>query len=380
MRPRTLLGAAALAAISIAVGFCPWMAAEPEETRATMKRIFESIRVLLPLSVRDEEFRDPAKEAEIRRALGDLASNASALAQHADGAAPEFRFLGGSLERDALETLRMYESGRFESAEFFLHQLTEYCVACHTRLPSSGDSPLAESFVDRTSLARLPPVERSKLEIATRQFDHALSTLETLFGSPSVSPATLLGPLTDYLVVCVRVKGDLERPVPALERFARRPDLWASLRSDVEHWLEVLREIGGRPIPADLATARAFVDRARREISFPTDRRALVHYVVASSALHRFIESHPARDADLAEAYYLLGLTESRIGRDYWVSQADFYLETAIRTAPREASARQAFALLEEETILGHTGSAGTHVPEEVQARLDELRRLVDED
>ena len=111
----------------------------------------------------------------------------------------------------------------------------------------------------------------------------------------------------------------------------------------------------------------------------PTDRAALVHYVVASTILHRYIESHPIGGPDIAEAYYLLGLTESRVGRAYWVSQADFFLETAIRMAPKQPFAEQAYALLEEETILEWSGSSGIHLPANVEQRLSELRELIDE-
>jgi len=61
----------------------------------------------------------------------------------------------------------------------------------------------------------------------------------------------------------------------------------------------------------------------------------------------------------------------------FWVSQADFYLETAIRTDPKAPSAERAYALLEESIIEGYSGSAGVNVPPEESARLAELRALM---
>ncbi|MGH8643424.1 MAG: hypothetical protein ACREX4_02790 [Gammaproteobacteria bacterium] len=49
---------------------------DESETRATMKQIFQAMRVLLPIS---NEMRDPAKEREIRVALQFLADNATLL-------------------------------------------------------------------------------------------------------------------------------------------------------------------------------------------------------------------------------------------------------------------------------------------------------------
>jgi hypothetical protein len=103
-----------------------------------------------------------------------------------------------------------------------------------------------------------------------------------------------------------------------------------------------------------------------------------VHYLVASSLLQRFVDLPPPSDRDTAEAYYLLGLCETHIGDETWVSEADLYLESAIRIAPDAPFAEDAFALLEEETLAGYTGSGGPHLPEPVAEHLEELRELVD--
>ncbi len=148
----------------------------------------------------------------------------------------------------------------------------------------------------------------------------------------------------------------------------------------MERWVADLKELADRDLPrADLATAKLLLDEARAMISFPADRSALVHYIVASSMLHRYVEAHAGDDdRNLAEAYYHLGLIESRIGRDYWVSQTGAFLESSIRLAPREPFAEQAYALLEEEIILGYSGSDGIHVPEDLERNLAELKQLVD--
>ncbi len=353
---------------------------DAQATRAAMARIFESMRVLLPLSVDGEAFASPEHRAQIEGALRQLRQNAALVGHHAGGRADEFRFLGRSLERDALEALERFEHGRYEAAAFLVRDATENCIACHARLPSPGDSPLAEHFVESTALRSLPPEERAKLQIATRRFDDALVTLEALIASPGSHPAELLLPVTDYLTVAIRVKGDPKRPVPVLERFAARPDLWRHLRIDVLQWIRSLRDLEEElTAEPSLARGRRLIDEAKHVIRFPADRGALVHYVVASSVLERYLAAGPASDRDAAEASYLLGLALSRIETGFWISQADFLLENAIRRAPREPFAESAYALLEEEVVLAYSGSAGVNIPPEVEARLTELRRLIDE-
>lgn len=353
--------------------------ASAEDTRARMGQIFESMQVLLPLSVSDAAFAAPETRARVLKALETLASNADRLAQHAREDDAGRRYLGRSLGDDARRALERYREGRTTDAAYLVQQASENCVACHTKLQSPGDSPLAAGFVDRSELGRLPLRERTRLLVATRQFDEAQSALEELLADPAI-PATGLTPfLTDYLVVSIRVKNDYERPVRTLEKFAQRPDLWVRLREDVRQWIRSLQALGPqRDRPPELATARKRIDEARAIVPYPADHAGLVEYVAASSILHRFLDAKPASTRDAAEAWYLLGVSESETTRGFWVSQADVYLETAIRTDPKSPSAEKAYALLEEAVIQGYSGSSGTNVPEAESARLAELRRLIE--
>jgi hypothetical protein len=100
--------------------------------------------------------------------------------------------------------------------------------------------------------------------------------------------------------------------------------------------------------------------------------------VAASGLLHRFLSTDGSNDTQRSEAYYLLGLAESHMSRSYWVSETDFFLERAIRLAPRNPWARKAYALMEAYTVAFYSGSGGVNVPHDVQATLDELKKLID--
>ena len=373
-------GRVLLAAALVAGGLAARAADGEGELGPRMQRIFESVRAVLPLAVDPEELGAERHRGRVHPALQALVRQSELLASHTRSRDPGFGFVAGFLANDAAEILRSYEAGRFEEAAFLVRQTTESCIACHTRLPSPGDLPLAEDFVAETKLAALPPEERAALQTATRRFDDALATYEALFASPTLHPARMLGDLTDYLVLCVRVKGDFERPRPVLRRFAGRRDLWRHLRVDVERWIADLEALRGVDLAhPDLARARALLDEAKRRVGFPSDRAALVPYVVASSLLYRFAEAHAGEGGrDLGEAYYLLGLVESRIGRDSWLSPSAVFLESAIRTAPQEPFAEQAYALLEEAAILGWASEDSLQLPPDIDRKLAELRALLD--
>jgi len=349
-----------------------------EEMRLLMREIFAGVAVALPASVEPGEFRDPANRAKIAAALGNLAANAEQLEGHAGGKGGAREYLAHSTARDARDVERAYMAEQYGLAAFLVQQITENCIACHTRLPDAVDSPVAKGFVDETLFAQLPLEPRASLQMATRRFDDALLTLEQLIASDEHA-ALLLNALTDYLVLSLRVKGDFERPVPVLETFATREDAWPTLRRAARGWAAALPELA--PAVAaepDLATARRILEQGKTLSPVERDHMPLVHWVAASSVLERFIERGDAEPAALGEAYYLLGLIEARIGRQYWVTPAPFLLEASIRLAPGEDFSEEAYAILETQLLAVWEGMDTEELPPEDAQRLAELRGLID--
>lgn len=352
---------------------------DPAKTRPAMQRIFGDLRQVLPIAVDEGAFADPKNHAKIRDALKALARDASALDDHTRGFDPGARYIARSLSRDVRQALQRFDQGSYAAAEYSVLEITSTCVTCHSRLPSLKDSEVSKGFVDEASLKALPVLDRAQIEAATRRFDDALASYEAALASPAIEPQELMRPLIDYLTLSVRVKGDVKRPVPVLRKFAARKDVWTQLREDVLQWVRDLEALTPARLDSDdVATAKELIERGREEASYAADRRGLIEYLAASRILNRVVAVRRDPGPDVADAYYLLGAVETRIGESFWESPADFYLEMAIRMAPGSESGRRAYAMLEEETVLGFTGSGGEHLPDEERARLDELRGLIE--
>ncbi len=357
----------------------PSVAAGDGDTKLVMQQIFQNMRNLLPLSANQTRFSKPAHRELIRSSLDEIAASALTLERHArdqsDDAGTEFLAIG--LKRAALDAQRSFDEGRLIQSRSMIWNTTRLCVACHTRLPSRLDPPVARDFLDDFELDELSLHERAQVLLATRQFDRSLDALKALLESDQQTAVTLIQPLTDYLIVSVRVKNDLRRPGPVLAQFTKRRDVWAALKEDVNSWIARLDELGGAELPApSLAAATQFIDNARQSSIIPFSRRPMVDYVIASSLLQRHLEENRPRAEALARTYYLLGLTELGIGQSYELNQGEYYLEAAIRAAPGTSISAHAFNTLEEQIVMGYSGSAGTQVPEDVQLELDQLRAL----
>ena len=354
-------------------------AADYDETRVVMYRIFDNMRELLPLSRSKQRFASTSNQSSIRNAVNEIGANAVALEMHAQqrGGDAGSEFLAAALKRTARTALRNFEVGNLEAARSAIWNATRVCMTCHARLPSVGDSGIVRDFVDEADFTGLSVPERVQVQLATRQFDAALKDLEDLLASRDYEASQLVRWLTNYLLISIRVKGDLHRPLPVLASFALREDVWQGLRSDIEQWIVRLHQLAQatRPEPT-LEAARALIDDARQRGVVPYSRAPMIDYVMASSLLQKYLQQRTVRGEALAQIYYMLAITEIGIGDNYILNQAEHYLESSVRAAPATPIAAQAFALLEEHVLFSFTGSSGTHLPDDVQRMLDEYRLL----
>ncbi len=348
------------------------------DPQVIMAEIVEALRVVLPLSLDGARFSDPAHQAAVDAALESLADNAARLEAHGVGLEPGFAHLSESLARDSLDIQRRFAAGRIDEARFLLRHLTETCVACHSRLPDARDHTLGMRLTQQDAIAALPREERVQLEVATRQFDRALATYESLFADPGTSLAELdlSGDLESYLELCLRVQGDPDHAMTTLERLAAREDLPDRLRPNLRTWIEALESLEALPDTNAIEQARALV-RPVLDDSRVSSSSELVRLIAASGLLQRYVASTLDVPERVGEAYYLLGVIESRVGRSFWASQTEFFLETAIRMGPGRPYAEPAFALLEEFLVSGYRGAAESEIPADVVERLRQLDELM---
>ncbi len=344
-----------------------------------MQLIFESLQYLMQVDLSEGSFDSPQNRHKILEALRELDAQAAILASHGFSEDPGGVFLASVLERYSLLLLRSYERDEPERVQQFLYGITDICIACHTRLPISEDSPVSKRFVDSRAVASLPPEKRARVQVATRRFDDALETLERLIEASKFEDAAAMEEvLRTYLIVNIRVRGDMERPIPILESLEERSAAHTAWQRDVGIWLESLQQLRNTPFINDpLRSARAMIE-ASGKADFPSRRSALVEYIAASSLLHRFLVSEPPDTMEVSEAHYLLGLAEYQIYRDDWLPQAELYLEIAIVLAPDAPWARQAYSLLVEKIERTYMRTPNGRLPPEVEQRLIELEEAVE--
>ncbi|MCO4771838.1 MAG: hypothetical protein KDA24_17535 [Deltaproteobacteria bacterium] len=356
-----------------------------ESPKAAMTGLVASATTVLPLSLSESAFADPANATTIRSALASMSAHTDVLKEYAWGKDPGFAWLARSLGQDVADATAAFDGRRYEEARFRTQRLTSNCVTCHSRLPSANDSDLGGHLLSGVDTSALHPDELAQLQLATRQFDAAAGTYEALLKEPPVSGGVgRLWYFVDYLVLSLRVLGDTERPLPILRVWAASETLPSFMKRDVRAWLSSLEALRAQALPKtaskeeQLARAREMVAKAQDTPGAPSGQQELVNWIGATALLHRVVDGEQSKSPAMAEAWYLLGVAEARIGHSPWLSQPEYYLETAVRTAPETQFAKDALAHLEWHVAVQYTGSGGENVPPEVQAELEKLRGLID--
>jgi hypothetical protein len=350
------------------------------ETRSIMAQIFSSLTTVLPLSMDSKEFNDPKNREKILTELRKMRDGTSSLVDHTKRFEGSYGFIAKSMSRDIKDIYNWYDKGATSESRYLLQQVSENCVSCHMKLPDPGHAPKMDHFFKDVAVAKLSAPEKARLQVALRQFDDALATWEDMFKTwPKPNELFAMDTLPEYLKVVIRVKGDTKRGFNALDGLSKRADLPKFMTREVTAWKGSLQRLSGDMSKTgnELARAEKIVNNARRAMEYPMDRTGMVDYIVASGLLNRFLQDKAIKADKTSEAYYLLGITESLIGRSTWLTQTDYYLEASVRAAPKTKSALKSFEALEQQILMEYSGSGGTNIPDDVLANLEELRGLV---
>lgn len=373
-----------LSAAALLVSLPAAPASEPDaETRAIMRHVAGTLEVLLPLSLDSETFLDPGNRETVTRNLSRLADSADALADHGATESMDFRLLASAFARAAGRLREDFEYVHPAETRYFLVDLTQHCVACHSRESAAGDFPLSGKLEAYLGNQPLDEPERARLQVALRQFGDAMDTWEGVLADPSLEPVDLAlnGSLVEYLTIAVRVENDYARAAMQLEDLVDQEETPFYLRRRFKTWIEDL-DAADEP-RGDLITmaeARRMFHRPETRPGLLWNDTSLVSDLVLSAELRRVVASDE-RDvsaAELAEAYYMLGVLDARTVALYSaLPSMERFWEAAIRIAPDSPHALEAYALLEEYAATTFTGELPFERTSDTFARLAELRALI---
>ncbi len=119
---------------------------------------------------------------------------------------------------------------------------------------------------------------------------------------------------------------------------------------------------------------RLIADAQKREGNIDFDS-PLINYLRATAIGHEYF-TRIKRDKVFPEMLYDMGMAyESLQDLGYWTLHEDYYTQ-CIKERPHSELADRCYNRLEQSIYLGYTGSAGTHIPPDINTQLRSLKEM----
>lgn len=343
------------------------------ETRAVMQSIFVNLSQILPDSFDEGTY---AKKETSQR-LQQMLQSTKKLGHLSTKYSHDFHDLSDNLEHDINQSIHFFNNKKYRQSAFFVQNLTENCFACHSKYPENKKIPTPNSFYSRVHFKSMSQHDQAKLYVITRQFELAKNTLEAYFTDPKSDFTSLDTSVVDYLGVSIGILNDFASPQNCFKKMISVKKLDDSDHHLVKSWLDDLKTLEKeRKLPIkNMKEIAAIIAKAKEKTDFIYDQRGYVYWTFIRSKLYQLALTSKVPN-EKAEVYYWLGVSSSIFDRGYWVSQTQFYLESAIRLTEDNELAMKAYKLMEQNINLEFSGSGGTHIPEKDLENLKRFKSL----
>lgn len=339
---------------------------QPVATKTAMHEAFDALTMLVWLT------SPRASTVDQKEAIAAQLQKLDAVPHAFDG--PKLKQEPGiaavaSLFKGYVGTTRArFEAGEVDTVGFRVRTMAGLCFACHTREQVPADFPDIERRFESLSLT---PMERAQALAATRQFDRAIELYRGVIDDPAAPWSDVSRAMDDLLIVLVRAKGDAAVLQTVLTAVSGRKDLPASEKATVEAWLAEVKAWQADTFNAKTASADALIAKAEALVKQGGD----VSMLRASALLSRALSlkpTHPKR----GRALYLLGVSAKHVRSTLLWDLDLLYFEACIRENAKKPIAKECFAAFNEQLVEGFSGSGGTRIPPDEQARLEQLKAL----
>lgn len=353
-----------------------------------MQNLEQSLNHMIPLIYDRAEFTDSRNEKKIRAGMESFSKSVHNISPDKSkelvGQDPLFTFTLNRFRGDLNRAVEGFDSGHKEYSRSVMKSVVGHCFRCHTR--NAVGPEFKGGGLDLAGL-KLNRLEKSDLLVASRRYDEALTTLESVIDDNKEGrdfPFEVERALRRYLSLMVRVKKEPSRAITKLDQFLERKAVPYYLIEDTRKWKKSLESWsssikGGTSAKNPIRTAKNMIQKARKGQEYRKDHSSDVEYLVATTILHDGLTGMK-RASQLAEAYFLLGESYEVLGDlGYW-NLHEFYFESCVREWPKGPLARKCYERLEESVFVGYSGSSGVHVPYHEKKRLNELKNLISVD
>lgn len=355
----------------------------PGPLGASMQNMKISLERLLPYLVDREAFEAPQNESRLKHDISQLDKISKAVS-HADFKAqtdPSYGFLSEGFHDELGRSLDAFETGKKDYARYSLLNVTAYCIECHTRTASG---PAFNSPDLSSTLKRLKPLERGEYLLSVRQFDGALEEFKNILKTEPDEKFNFYDydrALRYAMAITVKFQNDPVKTEQVIQQISASAKIPYFLKQAASAWNASIdawkREKASKKtsVKDRLDMIDLLVKRGRVAQQGVSDRSGDVEFLRALSEAHLLLMTKLTPD-QMGRVLFRTGQAYESV-RDLalWNLHENYY-EACVRRVPHSKWSRQCYKSLQESVFIGYTGTSGTRIPPDVQARLSKLEKL----
>ncbi len=354
------------------------------ETRELMEQFLTQLTALKKYFVSEDKFVDPKNSLEISSRLKEFAALAKQTKHDPRLNQENFKFSRYVLEDHIVDTERVFRLGSKTYARWKLASTVSVCMSCHAQMPTAN-----RSFGEFGNFKIFSSeFDQAEFLFATRAFDKAFDLYNKIIdGYPKnkFRPEQVETALERQLAYFSRIKRNPVEAIARMKAHQNNKELPEYLRRNIAAWISQFEGWDKQAIfDPKTATDAQVIEFAKKNIEekwtskmMEASNPNLVTFLRVSGILFEYLQMHPQSKA-VPEILYWLSICDRSINNTFFFSLADLYLRECIVKHPAHPAAKKCYKEYESETILGYSGSSGTHLPAEVREDLNQLKKLVE--
>lgn len=368
-----------LMVVLLAVSLC--RAHGAEQVPASMRQLAEDVKVLLPMIYRNEKPATPATKAHIGQQIDSMLAHIGQVQQSVVPRSDTYQISYQSLVTQLQQAKQALASGHDRRGIYLLRSATSVCATCHTQDERAVNwlTPVGEDMND--------PFVAGEYFFMTRQYDRAFAAFNSLLREQQalVYDERTLTAVDRLLVTSLQIQKDPQVMTTTLRELTLREHINAGLKKDLTDWitgideLQKLTNIHEHPKPDTvMAMAEQWLGAGKNEplgrISMAEVRRPQIVWL--RGELYRTLTAATERDK-IVRLLYWLALCDRVLEYRFYYSLADMYLKQCMLEYTDTPVAERCYREYENYVVFSYSGSAGTHIPPEVEQELETLKASV---
>lgn len=355
-----------------------------EKLTTQMQFFYQNLLDMKPYMTSYEEFKDPKNKEKVRTLIKNLEKRVEGIKVD-ELKAPGFSATYDLMGKHLRNTSYLFEREIYDTAWNNFRATTQFCIACHERLPKNIGKISWPVFSDKNALPASLLKEADFLYIG-HQFDQSLEIYNQLirkFKSKSPSGNELANLDTAYqrkIAFFARIQREPEVAVESLKQDLKNQDLPLETKKNIETWIHYF-EVWKKDKSSDpsklsdanlILYAKDIVEKSTGGRRISVSDPYIVNLLRVSGLLYERI-FQKSKSSYTPEMLYLLGKCERDLAPLSSYSLADIYFRDCIYQAPRKPIAKKCFS--EYELSMKQKFRSGAS--EYIDASLEEMRKMI---